>query len=477
MNLKVVAYALSHLQFVVTLSICVPFVAALLWGEDCAMDFAGTILISLGLAVFLGNHGELEHENMTLREGLAVTGIAWIIISLIVSLPYLAGHYLGVIDSFFEGVSGVTCTGASVIRDLDAVPRSIVLWRSITHWIGGIGIIVIYIAMFPQAGSSAARMFNAEGAGPVYMRVVPRIKSTANALLMMYVGMSMLLVTMLLLCGVGLFDAMNLAMSVMATGGFGSRNGGVEIFDSLPMEIVLIIFMLLAGGNFGLYFLAIKKGYKHIWRDMEFKVYMGFFVIISLAVTLNLMVVRDMDGVVALRLAAFQTAAIMSTTGLTTCDFTLWPAFSVMCMIVLMLVGGCGGSTSGGIKVSRVIILWKMMGSVIQEKLHPNSVAAIRMESQSHSNTLVYRVARFFFLYVALSLLAACIFALDGGTVIDSVMLGLSFMGNAGVGYNFYDLPSEAKVVCCLLMIVGRLEIFSFVAMVQPGFWKRNSNW
>ncbi len=477
MNLKVVAYVLSRLQFVVTLSICVPFVTALMWGEDCAMDFAGTILISLGIAVLLGNHGELEHENMTIREGLAVTGIAWLIISLIASLPYLAGHYLGYIDSIFEGVSGVTCTGASVIRNLDVIPRSVVLWRSITHWIGGIGIIVIYIAMFPQAGSSAARMFNAEGAGPVDMRVVPRMKSTANALLMMYVGMSMMLATILLMCGLGLFDAVNLSMSVMATGGFSTINGGMETFDSLPMEIAMIIFMLLAGGNFGLYFLAIKKGYKHIWRDMEFKVYIAFFVIVSLAVTLNLMTVRDMDVLAALRLAAFQSAAIMSTTGLTTCDINMLPSFSLMCMIMLMLIGGCGGSTSGGIKVSRVIILWKMLGSVIQEKLHPNSVAAIRMESQSHSTTLVYRVARFFFLYVALSLVAACIFALDGGTVVDSVMVGLSFMGNAGVGYEFYALPSVAKVVCCLLMIIGRLEIFSFVAMVQPGFWKRNSNW
>ncbi len=477
MNLKVVAYVLSRLQFVVTLSICVPLATTLLWGENCAMAFASTIFISLSTAMLLGMYGKLEHENMTIREGLAVTGIAWMIISIIASLPYLAGGYLGYIDSFFEGVSGVTCTGASVFRDLDEVPRSIVLWRSITHWIGGIGIIVIYVAMFPQAGSSAARMFNAEGAGPVDMRVVPRMKSTAKALLMMYVGMSMLLAAILLLCGLGTFDAVNLSMSVMATGGFGSTNGGVETFGSIPMEMALIFFMLLAGGNFGLYFLAIKKGYKHIWRDTEFKVYIVFFVIVSIAVTLNLMTSQDMDGLSALRFAAFQSASIMSTTGLTTCDFTIWPSFSVMCMIILMLIGGCGGSTSGGIKVSRVIILWKMLGRAIQEKLHPNSIAAIRVERKSHSDTLVYGVARFFFLYVALSLVAACIFALDGGTVIDSVMVGLSFMGNAGVGYNFYDLPSVAKVVCCMLMIIGRLEIFSIVAMLQPGFWKRNSNW
>ena len=199
MNLKVIAYVLSQLQFAVTLSLGVPFVMALYWGEACAMDFAGTMLISFGVGVALSNYGELEHDSLTIREGIAVTGIAWFIIPLLASLPFLAGHYLNLIDSIFEGVSGLTCTGASVIQNLDAVPRSIILWRSITHWVGGLGIIVIYIAMFPQTGSGAAKMFNAEGAGPTEMRVVPRMKSTANALLLMYVFFSVILTTLLLL--------------------------------------------------------------------------------------------------------------------------------------------------------------------------------------------------------------------------------------------------------------------------------------
>ena len=251
MNLKVIAYVLSQLQFAVTLSLGVPFVMALYWGEACAMDFAGTMLISLGVGVALSNYGELEHDSLTIREGIAVTGIAWFIIPLLASLPFLAGHYLNPIDSIFEGVSGLTCTGASVIKDLDAVPRSIILWRSITHWVGGLGIIVIYIAMFPQAGSGAAKMFNAEGAGPTEMRVVPRMKSTANALLLMYVFFSVILTTLLLLCGTSLFDAVNLAMSAIATGGFATTNGSAADFHSLPVELVQIIFMLIGRGNNG----------------------------------------------------------------------------------------------------------------------------------------------------------------------------------------------------------------------------------
>lgn len=481
MNLRVIAYVLSQLQFAVTLSLCVPFVTALWWGESCAMDFAGTMLISLGIGVLFSNYGRLEHESLTIREGIAVTGIAWFVIPLLASLPFLAGHYLNVIDSIFEGVSGLTCTGASVIQNLEDVPRSIILWRSITHWIGGLGIIVIYIAMFPQAGSGAARMFNAEGAGPTEMRVVPRMKSTANALLAMYIFFSVILTALLLACGMGVFDAVNIAMSAIATGGFATTNGSAGDFHSLPVELVLIVFMLIGGGNFGLYFLAYKKGYRHILRDTEFRVYLIIYAVVTVLVTLNLYDAMGWSLGDAFRGAAFQISSIMTTTGLSTCNFDEWPAFSQFCIILVMLVGGCGGSTSGGMKVSRVIILRKMVGNIIQEKLHPNSIVRVTMESQSQSSTVVFRVARFFFMYVMLALLAACAFNFDGLPVVDSVLLGLSCMCNAGVAfgvaYTFYDLPDVTKLVCCLCMIIGRLEIFTFLAMLQPGFWKRNSNW
>lgn len=313
------------------------------------------------------------------------------------------------------------------------------------------------------------------------MRVVPRMKSTANALLLMYVFFSVILTTLLLLCGTSLFDAVNLAMSAIATGGFATTNGSAADFHSLSVELVLIIFMLIGGGNFGLYFLAYKKGYKYIIRDTEFRVYLAIYGVITLLVALNLYDAMGWLPGEALRGAAFQISSIMTTTGLSTCNFDEWPAFSQFCIILVMLMGGCGGSTSGGMKVSRVIILWKMVGTIIQEKLHPNSIARVTMESQSQSSTVVYRVARFFFLYVMIALLAACAFNFDGLPVVDSILLGLSCMGNAGVAfgaaYTFYDLPDVTKLVCCLCMIIGRLEIFTFLAMLQPGFWKRNSNW
>lgn len=481
MNIKVIAYVLSRLQFAVTLSLCVPLVTAMWWGEACALDFVGTIMVSLGLAVFLSNNGKLEHETLTIREGIAVTGIAWFLIPLVASLPFISSHYLNVVDGIFEGVSGLTCTGASVFTHLDNLPRSLLLWRSLTHWLGGLGIIVIYIAMFPQPGSGAARMFNAEGAGPLESRVVPRMQSTAHALLIIYVFFTTALVVLLLLCGVDLFKAVNLSMSTVATGGFATTDGSVGDLHSLPAELAIILFMIIGGGNFGLYFLAWKKGIRYMWQDTELKVYLAIMGIVSLLVAANLFLAAGLELGEAVRYAAFQIATVMTTTGFSTANFDEWPAFAKFCIILVMLTGGCAGSTSGGIKISRIIILCKMVGNIIQEKLHPKSIARVTMEKQSQSSKVVYRVARFFFLYVMLSLVAACMFNFDGLPVADSIMLGLSCMGNAGVAfgeaYTFYDLPDFTKLVCCLCMIIGRLEIFTFLAMLQPGFWKRNSNW
>lgn len=481
MNLKVVFYVLSRLQFAVTVSLCIPLVMALLWQEACAVDFAGTILVSLGIGVALHNNGSLEHESLTIREAIAVTGLSWILISLVASLPFLASHSLNVMDSIFEGISGLTCTGASVVRDIEGWPRSLVLWRSLTHWLGGLGIIVIFLAIFPQPGSGAAKMFAAESSGISDVRVVPRIKEASKALLEIYIVLSGVLALLLILCGINVFDAINLSMSALSTGGFAVTNASIAAYDSLPAELLLILFMLIGGGNFGLYFLAMRKGWKYIFRNTEMRVYLALTAVTVLLVAVNLICVMGMAEGEALRLAGFQLVSVVTTTGFATGDFNHWPAFSQFAIILLMLTGGCAGSTSGGIKISRIIILWKMAGTIVREKLHPNSIARVTMESQSQSSTVVFRVARFFFLYIMIALLAACAFNFDGLPVADAIMLGLSCMGNAGVAfgaaYTFYDLPVLTKLVCCLCMLIGRLEIFTFLAMLQPGFWKRDSNW
>lgn len=481
MNLKVIAYVMARLQFAVSLALVLPLLAAIYWHESCAMDFAGAFMISMGCGTFFDNYGELQHEKLTLREGLAITCITWFMIATVCSLPFLAGHYLSLVDSIFEGFSGITCTGATVIPDMDVIPRSIIFWRGIIHWIGGLGIIVIFIALFPQAGSGANKMFDAETTGPSNDRVVPRLKQTAHVLLAMYFGFTMTLIALLLLCGLGLFDAVNMSFTAIATGGFATRNEGMAAFANLPAEICLIIFMLIGGGNFGLYFLAWKKGIRRLLRDTEFRVYLGLFFFLSTFICINLTAHMGMDSNTALRIATFQVAAVMTTTGLVIDNFDQWPAFSQFCIILVMLTGGCAGSTAGGMKLTRVIVLCKMVGNIVQARLHPQSVGRISMAHQSQSRTAVFRIARFFFLYILIALLAACVFSFDGLPVIDAILLGISCMGNAGVAfgeaYNFCYLPEMTKIVCCIIMVIGRLEIFTFLVMLQPGFWRQNSNW
>ena len=481
MNLKVIAYVMSRIQFAVSLALCIPLLAALYWQEASVLDFLGTLLISLCLAVFLEINGSLEHESLTLREGIAITGLSWCLQTVVAAIPFFAGHYLGVIDSVFEGVSGLTCTGASVIQDLDVIPRSLILWRGIMHWIGGLGIVVIFIALFPQPGSGIMKMFEAETTGPAAERVVPRIRDTANALLMIYLFFTVVMIGMLLLCKMSLFDAVNIAFSSVATGGFATRNSSIADYNNLPAEIVIIFFMLLGSGNFGLYFIAWRKGFGRLVQNLEFRVFWLIYIVITALITINLTEAMGMDSGDSLRYAAFQMASIISTTGLSTHNFDTWPAFSQYCIILLMLMGGCAGSTSGGLKVSRIIILCKMVGKIIQEKLHPHSIARVTMSSQQQSDVVVFRVARCFMLYIVIAIVAAMFFNFDGLPVVDSIMLVLSCMGNVGVAfgvaYTFYDLPDITKVVCCFCMIIGRLEIFTFLAMLQPGFWRQNSNW
>lgn len=481
MSLRVVAFVFSRLQFAVTAVLGLPFLFALYLGESCAMDFAGTILCSLMLAIVLNSYGALEHDNLTVREGIAITCIAWLIIPIVGALPFLSSHVLGVVDSLFEGFSGLTCTGATVLSHLDAVPRSLILWRGLMHWLGGLGIIVIFIALFPQPGSGIMRMFSAEGSGIAEARLLPRIRDMAGGLLTIYVGLSLLCLTMLLLCGLELFDAVTIAMSAIATGGFAPLDGSIGAYHSLPVELVLIVFMLVGGGNFGLYFLGWKKGYHHIWRNTEWRVYIALFAVTAVLAALNLQHEQGIPLWTSLRAAGFQMAAIITTTGLDTVNFDTWPAFAKFCIVLLMLTGGCAGSTSGGMKLARVIILCKMVGMIVQEKLHPNSVAHVSLADQDKSRTAVYRVARFFFLYISLAMLAAFCFNFDGLPVVDSFMLGVSCMGNVGVAFGaaheFHTLPDVTKLISCLCMVIGRLEIFTFLAILQPGFWRRNSNW
>lgn len=481
MNYPVIYYMLSRLMVAMSVTLLIPFFMAIQLNENNELDFLAAILCSLSLAVFFSNRGKITTNDISIREGIAITGLSWLFASIIASLPFLTGHYMPLVDCLFEGVSGITGSGASVVKDIPGLPTSIMLWRSLTHWLGGLGIIVIFIAIVPQTGTKSLKMFEVETTGPTETRPLPRFKDTAHALLIVYIFLTFIIIALLLLCGFSFSDAVNNAMSAIATGGFSTRNESIGYFDNLPAEVVLTIAMLLGGGNFSLYLIAWKQGYHKILKDGEFIAYMALFGLLSMAITTNLFAAVDMNLFEAFRYASFQTAATISTTGFSNSDFDTWPAFSKYCLLIVMITGGCAGSTSGGMKIARFLLLFKMIHFIIQEKLHPNQIIHMKYDTVERLDIVVNRVGRFFFLYVFLALMGALIFTIEGLPIMDAIVLGFSAIGNAGVAFgaanDFSTLNDLTKYICCGLMVVGRLEIFLFLVMLKPSFWQTGASW
>ena len=481
MSYPVIYYMLSRLMFAMSVTLLIPFFTALQLKENNELDFLAAIVCSLCLSVFFSNRGKITTKDISIREGIAITGLSWLFASIIASLPFLAGHYMPVVDCLFEGVSGITGSGASVVKNIPDLPTSIMLWRSLTHWLGGLGIIVIFIAIVPQTGTKSLKMFEVETTGPTETRPLPRFQDTAHALLMVYIFLTFILTALLLLCGFSFSDAVNNAMSAIATGGFSTKNESIGYFDNLPAEIVLTIAMLVGGGNFSLYLIAWKQGYHKIIRDSEFLAYVALFGTLSIAITVNLFAAMNMNLFEALRYATFQTAATISTTGFANSDFDSWPAFSKYCLLIVMLTGGCAGSTSGGMKIARFIMMFKLLHFIILEKLHPNQIIHVKYDTVERMDTLINKVGRFFFLYVFLALLGALIFTIEGLPIMDAIVLGFSAIGNAGVAFgaanDFSTLNDMTKYICCGLMVIGRLEIFLFLVMLKPSFWQKGASW
>lgn len=479
MNPRIIAYIMGRLMYSLTIAMLIPFFAALIWHEE-VWGFISALIFGTTIAGICTNQGILPNDKLSLREGIAITGIGWFLASLLTAIPFFFVDEMTFADCIFEGTSGITGTGGTVIENLDEMPDSILLWRSLAHWLGGIGIIVIFIALFPQPGSGAMHMFFAEGSGPTSDKIMPRIKHTSNALLALYTVLTLALTAILYFCGISPFDALNNAMSAVATGGFSNKGNSIGTFDNLPAELSIIIFMLIGGGNFSLYFLAWRKGFSRLLYNLEFKIYIGIFVVISLLITANLTLATESSFLHSLRFATFQTASVLTTTGFTTTDFDQWPTFSKLCLLLLMFTGGCAGSTSGGMKVSRLIILFKMISVFIRQQINPRSVIHVKIDSQDIPSNVVFRVAKFFFIYIMMALILGIAISLDGVPAVDAIAIGISTMGNAGVAFgiasgSFNALPPLSKLLCSLFMIMGRLEIFTLLAMFQPVFWRRSS--
>jgi trk system potassium uptake protein TrkH len=459
-----------------------PMGICLVYDEPAWHAFLGGGIASgvLGVVLFWLFRAPSGHE-LSHREGIAIVGISWAVAGLLGGVPlYFSGDFLTFTDAVFESVSGFTTTGASVLTNIEAAGKGVLFWRSLTHWLGGMGFVVLSLAILPLVGVGGMQLFKAEVPSPTPDRLAPRITDTAKVLWKVYAGITAAEVILLMAGGMDWFEAVCQSFATMATGGFATKNASIAGFNSAYVEWVITLFMVLAGINFTLHFLALRGGWKSFWHDEEWRLYMGIFVGFSLLIALGLLALAGKGLEESFRLAAFQVATILTTTGFATADYSLWPALCLGLLVPLMFVGGSAGSTGGGPKVMRVLIILKQSLSEFRRLVHPRLVAPVRLNKRNVDRQVVSSVYSFMGLYMGSFVLTGLILAAMGLDLVDSFSASIACLGNIGPGLgsvgpagNYAHLPDVAKWLLSAVMIVGRLEIYTVLVLFVPDFWRR----
>ena len=418
---------------------------------------------------------------MNHREGMAIVAVGWLAAGIAGALPFYFGNVLpSFTDCLFESISGFTTTGSSVMTDIESVAKSILMWRSLTHWLGGMGIIVLSLAILPFLGVGGMQLYKAEVPGPVPDKLKPRIKDTAAALWKVYVLFSALLVVLLMFGGMSLFDAICHSFGTMATGGFSTKNTSAGFYNSAYIDWVITIFMFIAGANFSLHFKAFSGDIKAFWRDPEFKFYAAITCIFTAVIAVTVYG-SNYDSVSdSLRFAAFQVVSICTTTGFATADYEQWAPVAQAMLLFLMFLGGCAGSTGGGMKCMRILLLLKQGYHELFRLVHPRAVKHIKLGGQTVSPSIMSGILGFFIIYLAVFVISSFLLAATGLDVVTSFAAVVACIGNIGPGLgtvgpaeNFAHLPAFAKWVLTLCMLLGRLEIYTVFILFVPEFWKK----
>lgn len=431
----------------------------------------------IGALFWLGGQGGVE---LGRREAYLVVTLAWVLAATVGAFPYLfSGVAHSFTDAFFESMSGFTTTGSTILPNLEAVPPAILFWRSISHWLGGMGIVVLVMAMLSATGVGGMTMMNAEAPGPTVARLSPRLRETAQMLWLTYVVLTAALVVVQLLLGMNLFDALNHAFSTIATGGFSTRQGSLGEYTP-PIQWVHILFMYLSGINFSLFVMSIHgRSLKAFWLDEEFRLYTGVILAASLVASAAV-ALRGIPWTDALRHGTFQVVSIMTSTGYVTQDFTQWPTAALSVLGLVSLVGGSAGSTAGGIKMIRCLVLFKQFQVSFAQQLQPRIVRHVQVNRRVVPEQVVTNTQQFFVLYFATLAAGYLLFSLSGLDQLSSLSAAASALGNIGPGLGvigaagyFGSLPALAKWTASALMLLGRLELYTVLVLFSPAFWRR----
>ena len=477
MNRKMVFYICGQMLLIEAALLVLPLIVSLIYGESCAL----AILAAIGIAIVLGAAIMLisrpDDTVIYSREGFVITALTWFEFSAVGALPFVfAGEIPSYIDAFFETVSGFTTTGASILRDVEVMSKGLLFWRSFTHWVGGMGILVLVMAVLPMTTDRSIHIMRAEMPGPIVGKLVPRVRQTAKILYVIYIALTLIEIILLLCGGMNLFEASVHAFGTAGTGGFGVKADSITSYNPF-IQWVMTVFMMIFAVNFNLYYLILIKRFKAAFSSDELWVYLGVVAVSVLLVSVNIApLYSSVEETV--RKAAFQVLSIISTSGFATADFNLWPQFSKGILFALMLLGGCAGSTGGGLKVSRAIMLFKSGRRELKKMLHPRSVSSVRLEGRTVDDSTISSVGVYFAFYVAIQLLAFILISFepfDFETRITSVVAcfdnvgpGLGAVGPAG---SYADYSAFSKLVLSVSMLFGRLEIYPVIFLLSPSVW------
>ncbi len=460
-------------------------------GITLELSMAALITLFIGTLFMFTTRG--HRKEVKKREGYIIVTFGWIFMALSGTLPYVISESIpNFTNAFFETMSGYTTTGASVLNDIESIPRGILFWRSLTHWIGGMGIIVLAIAILPLLGIGGMQLFTAEAPGPSADKLKPRITDTAKRLWLIYVSYTIAQTILLKAAGMGLFDAANHALSTLATGGFSTKNINMAYWNDRPLiQYITIVFMFLAGTNFVLSYFSFKGKIQKVLHNTEFKWYLSFISIFTILVSLIIYLQADVslssiehpmvwgEAESAFRHALFQVLAIVTTTGFVTADYTMWTPFLTVFFFGIMFLGGSAGSTAGGVKVMRHIIMIRNGMAEFKRSLHPNAILPVRFNGKAISKEIVFNVLGFFILYMLFFIIGALVFAFMEVDFITAIGGAAATLGNIGPALgslgpinNFDILPPAGKWWASFLMLIGRLELFTVLILLTPFFWR-----
>ena len=481
MNVKSIAYILGWIMIIEAAFMLLPVATAAIYGELQGFAYLLVLVLSAAAGFALTR---MKQKNMVFqtRDGFVATALNWILMSTIGALPFvLTGEIPHFVDALFEAVSGFTTTGSSILTDVEALSHCSLIWRSFTHWIGGMGVLVFLLAVSTFAGSKGDSMFimRAESSGPQVSKLVPRTMQTARILYMIYAGMTALQAIALLISGMPVFDAVTLSFATAGTGGFSIKNDSIMSYTA-AQQWILTVFMILFGVNFGMYYLIIMRSFKRVAKDEELRLYLLIYFIAVALITV--IVLPSMEGTAgdSLRHAFFQVASVFSSTGYATLNYELWPQVCHILLMMLMIIGACAGSTGGGVKCSRFILLLRSLRVEIDRLLHPNMVRPVKMDGKAVPEDTVRLLHAYFVIYCIVAVLATLLLSLEGFSFETTVSSTITCLNNVGPGFggvgpveNFGKFSNFGKLLLCFVMLAGRLQFFPLLILLSPRTWTK----